>query len=102
MRSFFLMLGLPELSMSQMLVIVALVWACAFALAWIADVILGDGAFGVLLNTGMLVVGAIIGALLWRKLGYGTMANLPQTLVLVASASGIATLITCGVLRRWI
>ena len=73
-----------------------------FALAWIADAILGDGAFGVLLNTTMLIVGAVIGTLLWRKFGYGAMALQAQTLALVATGSGIAMLIICGVLRRWI
>jgi uncharacterized membrane protein YeaQ/YmgE (transglycosylase-associated protein family) len=102
MRTFFLMLGLPDLAMSQMLLIVALVWACAFALAWIADAILGDGAFGVLLNTTMLIIGAVIGTLLWRKFSYGAMALQAQTLAFVATGSGIAMLIICGVLRRWI
>jgi hypothetical protein len=44
----------------------------------------------------------VVGTLLWRKFGYGAMAFQAQTLAFVATGSGIAMLITCGVLRRWI
>jgi uncharacterized membrane protein YeaQ/YmgE (transglycosylase-associated protein family) len=102
MRTLFQMLGFADLGTTQMLVIAVIAWACAFALAWIADAILGDGVFGVLLNTSILIVGAVLGTMLWRKVGFGPAANLPETLSIVATSSGIALLLACATVRRWI
>ena len=102
MQAFFTVIGLPNLGMSQMLTIALLGWASAFALAWISDAILGDGAFGVVLNTSILIVGAIIALIVWKQFGHGPMANQTQLLAMIATGGGVAMLVVCGVLRRWI
>lgn len=102
MRATLLMLGLPDIGMPQLIVIMAIATACVFALGWIADAILGDGAFGVAVNALMLIVGATVGIMLWRRFGHGPGVIPPQTLALVATSCGLGTLIGCSVLRRWI
>lgn len=102
MRNALLMLGLPDMSMDYLWVIVAIAVVAAAAIGWIADLILGDGAFGVMLNTLWLLVGAIIGLLLWRKFGFAVRMNVQAMKALVATGSGVMMLLVCGVLRRWI
>lgn len=102
MRALLLMLGLSDMAMPQLIIIVAIACACMFALGWIADAVLGDGAFGVALNALMLIVGGVVGAMLWRRFGQGGGTVPPETLALVATSSGLATLIGCSVLRRWV
>lgn len=102
MLTLFTMLGYPNLPTEQMLVIAGLAWASAICLAWIADAILGDGVFGVVLNALILITGAVLGVLLWRRLGYLPAVNPAQTMALVATGSGIALLVACATLRRWI
>jgi len=102
MRGFLLMLGVPDMSTFNLYVVVALAVACAFALAWIADALLGDGAYGVILNTVILLAGAIIGTLLWRRFGISIKAN-PQVIsATVATGSALLLLMTGTLLRRWI
>lgn len=100
MDSVFALLGYPNLPASQMLVIAGLAWASSLCLAWIADAILGDGVFGVMLNALILFGGAVLGVLLWRKIGIAAPAA--QTMAIVATGSGIALLLALATLRRWI
>ena len=102
MRALLLMLGLGDMPMPLLIMIVAITLACMFALGWIADAILDDGAFGVFLNAFILVVGAMVGAMLWRRFGHGPGTVPLQTLAFVAVSSGLGTLIACSVMRRWI
>jgi uncharacterized membrane protein YeaQ/YmgE (transglycosylase-associated protein family) len=102
MITLFTMLGYPNLPASQMLVIAVLAWACSFGLAWIADAILGDGVFGVMLNTLILITGAVLGVLLWRKIGLAPPSNPAQTMAIVATGSGIGLLLAGALIRRWI
>jgi uncharacterized membrane protein YeaQ/YmgE (transglycosylase-associated protein family) len=102
MRAYFLMLGLPDMATPQMAVLIAVIVAAAFALAWIADAILGDGCFGVFFNAVILLIGATIGALIWKRLGY-TIGTSPQaTAAIVSTGAGMVLLLIGGVLRRWI
>lgn len=102
MRGFMMMLGLPDLAMTQYMVIIGLVAASAFAMAWIADAILGDGAFGVFFNTLILLAGVVLGTLLWRKLGLSLGLGTFATAATVAIASALGMLVACSVARRWV
>jgi uncharacterized membrane protein YeaQ/YmgE (transglycosylase-associated protein family) len=102
MRAYSLMLGLPDMAMPQMLVLIAIIVTAAFALAWIADAILGDGGFGVFINAAILLIGAFIGALVWKRLGYAIGTSPQATAAIVATGAGMVLLLIGGVLRRWL
>ncbi|WNJ88277.1 hypothetical protein [Bosea sp. 685] len=102
MRAYFLMLGLPDMAMPQMLVLIAIIVTAAFALAWIADAILGDGCFGVFFNAVILLIGAIIGALIWKRLGYAIGTNPQTTAAIVSTGAGMVLLLIGSTLRRWV
>jgi uncharacterized membrane protein YeaQ/YmgE (transglycosylase-associated protein family) len=101
MRALFLMLGLPDMATPQMLVLIALIVTAAFALAWIADALLGDGGFGVFFNAVILLIGAFIGALVWKRLGYAIGTSPQATAAIVSAGAGMALLLISGTLRRW-
>ncbi len=101
MRALLLMLGLPDMATPQMLVLIAVIVAAAFALAWIADALLGDGGFGVFFNAAILLIGAFIGALVWKRLGYAIGTSPQATAAIVATCAGMALLVIGGTLRRW-
>ena len=102
MRTYLLMLGLPDMTSDQMLVLVALSIVAAFALGWIADAILGDGLFSVFLNSMLLLAGAIVGMFVWRRLGYVVGSGTQTTAAIVATGSALAMLLCGGMLKRWI
>ncbi|MDR6871025.1 putative membrane protein YeaQ/YmgE (transglycosylase-associated protein family) [Bosea sp. BE125] len=102
MRALSLMLGLPDMATPQMLVLIAIIVTAAFALAWIADAILGDGGFGVFFNAVILLIGAFVGALVWKRLGYAIGTSPQATAAIVATSAGMALLLISGVLRRWV
>lgn len=111
MRTLILMLGLPDMSTPQLVVFLAIVAVAVLLFGWISDMLLRDGAFGIILNGLIVLAGAVGGALIWRKLDYATgwrqlgyaVGNNPAAITsLVALASGLALLILLIALRRWL
>lgn len=111
MRTLILMLGLPDMSTPQLVVFLAIVGVGVLLFGWISDMLLRDGAFGIILNGLIVLAGAVGGTLLWRKLDYATAwrhlgyaigSNPALTTSLVALGSGLALLIALTALRRWL
>jgi uncharacterized membrane protein YeaQ/YmgE (transglycosylase-associated protein family) len=102
MRNLLLMLGLPDFPMESLILFLAVVALAALALGWISDLILGDGGYGVTLNTGLILTGAVIGAWLWHRFGVPTRFHQDVTRTGVAMGSGLLMLLFCGVMRRWV
>ena len=102
MRTLILMLGLPDMSTPQLVVFLAIVGVGLLLFGWISDMLLRDGAFGIILNGVIITGGAIGGTLLWRKLGYTIGTNPALTTSLVALGSGLALLILLTLIRRWL
>ncbi len=111
MRTLILMLGLPDMSTPQLVVFLAIVGVGVLLFGWISDMLLRDGAFGIILNGLIILAGAVGGALIWRKLDYATTwrhlgyaigSNPALTTSLVALGSGLALLIALTALRRWL
>ena len=50
MRTLILMLGLPDMSTPQLDVFLAIVGVGLLLFGWISDMLLRDGAFGIILN----------------------------------------------------
>ncbi|PTM38554.1 hypothetical protein [Bosea sp. 124] len=102
MRALILMLGLPDMSTPQLVIFLAIVAVGVLLFGWISDVLLRDGAFGIIINGLLVLTGAILGTLLWRKLGYTIGHNSALTVSFVALASGLVTLIVLSTIRRWL
>lgn len=96
------MFGLPSMPVYQFVVFLALIALALLTLGWIADMALGDGGYGVLLNSAVVMVGAVAGALLWQRLGYRLNMNAQAALALVAAGAGMVLLLVCAILRRWL
>ncbi len=102
MRTLISMLGMPDLPTAHLVVLVAIVAIAVLLFGWISDMLLRDGAFGIIVNGLLVLAGAILGTLLWRKLGYTIGTNPALTGSIVALASGLAFLIVLSTMRRWI
>jgi uncharacterized membrane protein YeaQ/YmgE (transglycosylase-associated protein family) len=101
-RTLILMLGLPDMSTPQLVLFMAIVGVTLLLFGWISDLLLRDGAFGIILNGFIVIGGAVLGTLAWRKLGYTIGTNPALTTSLVALGSGLALLIALTALRRWL
>ena len=102
MRALILMLGLPDMSTPQLVVFMSIVGVGLLLFGWISDMLLRDGAFGIIINGLLIVVGAVLGTLLWRKLGYTIGHNPALTASFVALGSGLAMLLVLTTIRRWL
>lgn len=102
MRALIVMLGLPDMSTPQLVVFLSIVAVGVLLFGWISDMLLRDGAFGIIINGLLVLAGAILGTLLWRKLGYTIGINPAATATFVALGSGLALLIALSTVRRWI
>ena len=102
MRALIQMLGLPDMATPQLVVFLAFVAVGVLLFGWIADILLRDGAFGVIINGLVILIGAIAGTLIWRHLGYTIGTNPAGTTSFVALASGLATIIVVTTIRRWL
>jgi len=102
MRALILMLGLPDMSTPQLVVFLSIVGVGVLLFGWISDALLRDGAFGIVINGLVVLAGAILGTLLWRKLGYTIGTNPAATGTFVALGSGLMLLIVITTIRRWL
>ena len=102
MRALILMLGLPDMSTPQLVVFLSIVGVGVLLFGWMSDLLLRDGAFGIIINGLLVLAGAILGTLLWRKLGYTIGTNPAATISFVAMGSGLALLIVITTIRRWL
>lgn len=101
-RTLAFLLGLPGLSYNQALVALALLAVAAMALAWLADLLLGNGALGVIGNALVMLLGAALGLWLWRTLNIQIAYNPNGVTASVALASALAALLTASLLRRYV
>jgi len=102
MRALILMLGLPDMSTPQLVIFLSFVAVGVLLFGWISDMLLRDGAFGIVINGLLVLIGAIVGTLVWRKLGYTIGTNPAATASLVALAAGLGALIIITTVRRWL
>ena len=99
MRGLFLMVGLPDMPLMSVVIVLAMIVLGAMLFGWLADLLLGDGGFGVMLNTGILLVGAFAGAWLWHRYGIPTRFPAEALRVVIATGSGLLLLFGLAVLR---
>lgn len=100
MRDLIFILGLPNFSTLELTIFFTIVFFGAIIFGWVADAVLGEIGFGVVLNAFLFVIGAAIGAVIWQRLGYKIGTNAHLTKAIVAAGSGLCTLIVGSILRR--
>ncbi len=100
MRMLLSMIGIPDIPTLHMIVLIGLAITCAMMLGWLADGILGHGGFGLVLNGLLLLAGAIVGAIVWRKLGFSVSGGPALATALAAAGSALTTLVLAGTIRR--
>jgi hypothetical protein len=100
MRMLLSMVGIPDMPTLHMITLIALAVTSAIMLGWLADGILGDGGFGLVLNGVLLLAGAVIGAIVWRRTGYNVSIGQPAATALAAASSALTTLVLAGTIRR--
>lgn len=100
MRAFLLALGLPDVTIEWLLLILAIIVLCAIAFGWLADMVLGDGGFGVVLNAFVGLGAAALGAWAWQHFGMttGDLRHVPKAAV--AASSAAAGLFLAVITRR--
>jgi len=102
MRNLLLMLGLPDFPLVSLVLFLAIVFVVTMMFGWISDLLLGDGGFGIAINGALVLFGAIAGTLISRRLGLVVGPGTTATAALVATGSGLFTLIFFGAIRRWV
>ena len=99
MRGLLMMVGLPDLPLLSLILVVTMIVLGAMMFGWLADLLLDDGGFGVMFNTGILLVGAFTGAWLWHRYGIPTRFPAEAVRALIATGSGLLLLISLAVIR---
>ena len=93
------MLGLPDMPMLSVFLLVTMIVLGAMLLGWFGDVLLKDAGFGVMFNTGILLVAAFTGAWLWHRYGIPTRFPAEALRAAIATGSGLLLLIGMAVIR---
>jgi uncharacterized membrane protein YeaQ/YmgE (transglycosylase-associated protein family) len=88
------MVGLPDLPTLSVVIVLS-----AMLIGWLADLLLDEAGFGVMLNTGITLVGAFTGAWLWQRYGIPTRFPAEALRALIATGSGLLLLISLAVVR---
>lgn len=91
--------GLPDMPMLSAIIIMVMIWLSALLIGWLADLLLDDGGFGVMFNTGIVLVGAFAGAWLWHRYGIPTRFPAEILRAVIAAGSGLLLLIGMAVIR---
>lgn len=99
MRGLLMMVGLPDLPLLSLILVVTIIVLGAMLLGWFADLLLDNSAFGVMINTGIMLVGAFAGAWLWHRYGVPTRFPAEALRAAIATGSGLLLLITLAVFR---
>ncbi|WP_293808388.1 hypothetical protein [uncultured Bosea sp.] len=93
------MVGLPDMPLLSVMLVITMIMLGAALLGWLADLLLDDSGFGTMFNTGILLVGAFIGAWLWHRYGVPTRFPAEAVRAAIATGSGLLLLISLAVIR---
>ncbi|WP_336813582.1 hypothetical protein [Bosea sp. MMO-172] len=85
--------------MLSVFLLVTMIVLGAMLLGWFGDVLLKDAGFGVMFNTGILLLGAFAGAWLWNRYGIPTRFPAEAVRAGIATGSGLLLLIGLAVIR---
>lgn len=99
MRGLLTMIGLPELPTLSLILVLVMIVLGAMLLGWIADLLLGENAFGTGFNAGIILLGAFGGAWLWHRYGFPMRFDPEAVRAGIATGSGLLLLLVLAVVR---
>jgi uncharacterized membrane protein YeaQ/YmgE (transglycosylase-associated protein family) len=97
MHTLLTMVGLPDLSLLPLVLLLAMIGLAILLFGWIADLLLGSAAFGTLLNSVIVLVGAFAGTWLWQRYGFPTRFDPLAVRAAVATGSGLLLVLLLAV-----
>lgn len=100
MRDLLMTVGLPELPLLSLVLVLTMIGLGVLMFGWIADLLLGENAFGVAFNAGIILAGAFGGAWLWHRYGVATRFDPEALRAAIAAAAGLALLLVLAVAKR--
>lgn len=89
MQAVFTMIGLPSMPLLSMILVTAILVLGGLLFGWICDLLLGPAAFGAVMNTIIVLVGAFAGAWLWQRFGFPTRFDPAAVKAAIAVGSGL-------------
>lgn len=90
MHTVFALVGLPDLAPLPMTLLLAIIALGVLMFGWICDLLLGPAAFGTIMNSLIMLVGAFVGAWLWQRYGFPTRFDPVAVKASVAVGTGMA------------
>ena len=99
MHELLMMVGLPNLPLSSLMLVVTMIVLAAMLFGWISDMLLGSAGFGVMFNTGLVLIGGFLGAWLWHRFGLQTRFDANAMRAAIATGSGLLLLVVAAVFR---
>lgn len=100
MRGLLMTVGFPDLPLLSLVLVLTVIVLGAMMFGWIADLLLGDSAFGTALNTGILLAGAFCGAWLWHRYGARTPFDPDAVRTGAATGAGLVLLLALTAVKR--
>ncbi len=99
MRSLLTMVGLPDLPFLSIILVTTMIVLAALLFGWVADMLLGDGGFGIMFNAAWIVIGGFAGAWAWHRFGIPTRIDPNALRAAIALASGLGLLVLAAIFR---
>ncbi|RDJ23193.1 GlsB/YeaQ/YmgE family stress response membrane protein [Bosea caraganae] len=94
--------GLSYLPAEHLILLAGLLAMVGFLAGWLADLILKEEGFGIIVNGLIVIAGALLGFMLWARMGYPVGNNKQFIAALVTAISGVLLLVSCGIGRRFV
>lgn len=98
MHTLLTMVGLPEPPLPSLIIMLAIIALAALLFGWIADLLMGDAAFGTLLNSAIVLAGAFAGAWLWQRYGVPTHLDASAVKAAIAVGSGLFSVLVLAMI----
>lgn len=89
MHALLAMVGLPDLPLLLLILMLAIIGLAVLLFGWICDLTLGTAAFGTLMNSLIVLVGAFAGTWLWLRYGFPTRFDPTALRAGIAVGSGL-------------
>lgn len=89
MHALLTMVGLPDLTIAPLILLLAIIGLAVLLFGWIADLLLGTAAFGTMMNSLIVLAGALAGAWLWHRYGFPTRFDPSAVRAAIAAGSGL-------------
>lgn len=101
MNTIMSMVGLYNLAPSAILFILAMAVSAAIAAGWLADVIMDGMSFGIIVNSILVLLGALLTVVFWRIFRMPFHREYGIAFIMIVCLGGTGFLLGCAYLRRF-